>query len=214
MLRSSIGFSPSILEAEKIASANFFTASLSDNSGNTCLAHLLPGYDTIFQLVSKLVIFSIAGLEAIDIALPTLETTSGFWPDNSIGLSPEIARRAVLLLKASAIPLKIQSGALSKLSSLPYLYFAKLNSSSDKIVVTTPAPALYASSVILLTRGNDSTVEVIIKSCPCCKFKPNLIHTLAILSSIFGSKGKSSSSVINSRLCSLYKLFISDISKY
>ena len=72
--------------------------------GKTCLAQALPGHDIIFQLISNLVILSLAGLYAIALALLALEILSGSIWESSIGSSPAIANLAVLLSKADPIP--------------------------------------------------------------------------------------------------------------
>ena len=136
---------------------------------------------------------SMAGFEAKDIDFPALATLVGSCPASKRGLAAEIASLAVLLSKASAMALNIQSGALSRLSSDAFSYRARARSSSESMVVTMPAPFLYASAASLLTSGSASTGAVMIRSCPGCRFRPTLIETSARRSNISGSKGNSSS---------------------
>ena len=138
-------------------------------------------------------ILSMAGFAARDIDFPALATLEGSCPASRRGFAAEIASLAVLLSNASAMALNIQCGALSKLSSDAFSYLARAKSSSDSMVVTMPAPFLYASAASLLTNGSASTGAVMIRSCPGCRFRPTLIDTSARRSNISGSKGNSSS---------------------
>ncbi len=96
----------------------------------------------MFQLVTKFVILSIAGLDAMDIDFPALATLDGSCSESRRGFAAETANLAVLLSNALAIALNIQSGAASKLSSDANLYLSSVRISSDSIDVTIPAPRL------------------------------------------------------------------------
>ena len=160
------------------------------------MAQALPGYETMFQFVEKLVIGSIAGFAASDVALAALATLAGSWPASSRGFAAETASLAVLSLKAVPIASNIHPGALSRLSSDAFSNRASVSWSSDSSVVTTPAPFLYASAASLLTRGSASTGAEIIRSCSGCRLSPTLMDTSASRSSMVASKGRSLSGSI------------------
>ena len=152
-------------------------------------------------------ILSMAGFAARDIDFPALATLEGSCPARRRGFAADTASLAVLLSNASAIALNIQSGALSKLSSDAYSYRARARSSSESMVVTMPAPFLYASAASLLTRGSASTGAVMIRSCSGWRFKPTLIETSARRSNISGSKGNSlSASAFITRVDTMLRL--------
>ena len=68
-----------------------------------------------------------------------------------------------------------------------YLNRDNVMSGSENKVVTIPAPALYACSLIFLTKGKDSIGAVIIRFWPFLRPKPILIDKFANLSIFSGS---------------------------
>jgi hypothetical protein len=80
------------------------TAVASSSWGKISFAQSGLGYATMFQLMSKPVIFSSAGRYAVELALLARATLAGSWEARSIGLSPRTASRAAPSSNAFAMP--------------------------------------------------------------------------------------------------------------
>ena len=102
---------------------------------------------------------------ASDIDFPALATLEGLVQQGGGDLLP-IRKSCSVIVKCLGHGSEHQSGALSKLSSDACSYRARARSSSESMVVTMPAPFLYASAASLLTRGSASTGAVMIGLVP------------------------------------------------